>query len=88
MKIVFTLIAMFLGGYVGLLIGTLVRRIRGKSTVFVGVIPVMISIFIMYMFGSAGYIHDMSVLQATAAGFSGGMVVVGAFLFWSAFCSE
>ena len=64
-------------------IGMLIYRIRRGPSILVGFTPIIVSIVLMAVTQSGGYIEGMTVFQAGTTGLSLGMASVGAFLFWS-----
>jgi len=61
----------------------LIYRLRRGPSFFVGGTPIIIALVVLGATQSAGFFEDMSLIQASASGFSFGMGLFGAFLFWS-----
>jgi hypothetical protein len=83
MKIILPFLTFIIGGVLAYGVGVLIYKLRRGPSLLVGLTPIILAFVVMALTQSGGYIGNMSIFQAGAAGLSLGMASIGAFLFWS-----
>jgi hypothetical protein len=83
MKIIFSFLTFFIGGFLAYGVGVLIYKLRRGPSLFVGLTPIILAFVVMALTKSGGYIDNMSIFEAGETGLSLGMASIVAFLFWS-----